>query len=170
MLAQNSSVSKAVIRTPKYFLWDFLLNPWVLGVCYTTNVGMLVGYNSIFTRNPRRVNNVFLTLEDFGKHRKYYKTQFFVLTLAGYYYQHRHGRQFIISMTFCNGFANNYKYVLAALEKSQVATNVFKAVADAWHGRLPAFYCNKSANQYVGCVRERFMVSPFISPKKPTVC
>ncbi len=82
-------------------------------------------YHGISQKNHSRFNPIFLKLETFEAHLKFYKKHFNVVALNDLYQQNAASDKLNICLTFDDGYANNYKYVLPLLERYQVPATFF---------------------------------------------
>ncbi|WP_413668495.1 polysaccharide deacetylase family protein [Mucilaginibacter sp. Mucisp86] len=92
----------------------------------------IVLYHNVCKSDPHKFNTLFLTAERFEEHLQYYKKYFNVVSLDDYYKGNFSGQKFNIALTFDDGLANNYHYVLPLLTKYRIPATFFvTAIRDA---------------------------------------
>jgi peptidoglycan/xylan/chitin deacetylase (PgdA/CDA1 family) len=127
-------------------------------------------YHGICLADPTRFNSLFITQKTFEEHLRLFKKYFNVISLDDFYNGRFSNDRFNISITFDDGFANNYKYALPLLEKYQLPASFFvTAIREAgydilwndslalaqkygpgeWHFEGQRYYRDK-LNRYVG--------------------
>ena len=82
-------------------------------------------YHGICLSDHTRFNPIFLTRKIFEQHLKFYKDYFNLVSLDQYYAGEFSEDQFNVCLSFDDGFANNFKYVLPLLEEYNVPAAFF---------------------------------------------
>jgi peptidoglycan/xylan/chitin deacetylase (PgdA/CDA1 family) len=85
---------------------------------------MLV-YHGLCLQAPTRFNTIFILKKTFELHLQYFQRYFNLVSLEDYYQQNFRNDRFNICITFDDGFANNFNYVLPLLEKYQAPAAFF---------------------------------------------
>ena len=97
----------------------------------------VVVYHGICTSDPTRFNSLFVAKKTFEQHLRFYKKYFHIISLQDYYLGRFSNERFNICLTFDDGFANNYKYVLPLIEAYNVPGTFFvTAIRDAGYDIL----------------------------------
>jgi peptidoglycan/xylan/chitin deacetylase (PgdA/CDA1 family) len=120
----------------------------------------IVIYHGLCRNDHTKLNSIFLKLKTFEKHLQFYKKYFHVISLDDYYTQRFSKNRFTICITFDDGFANNYKYVLPLMSKYQVPVTFFiTGIRDAGYDILwNDFLClaQKYGPREFECLNDQF--------------
>lgn len=82
-------------------------------------------YHGICKKDPLRYNTLFVTLRTFEAQLKLYKKYFNIVSLDDYYQRRFSDDKFTICLSFDDGLANNYHYILPLLDQYQVPATFF---------------------------------------------
>nr|WP_294945224.1 polysaccharide deacetylase family protein [uncultured Mucilaginibacter sp.] len=91
----------------------------------------ILAYHGVCQSEPTKFNTLFITRKIFEQHLQYYKRYFNALSLDEYYLEQKSAKKFNICLTFDDGFANNYKYVLPLLHQYQIPATFFVTAISA---------------------------------------
>src|ERR1044072_207218 len=92
----------------------------------------ILTYHGICLQEPTRFNPIFLTLKTFEKQLQIFRQYCHIVSLDDYFADQLSDNNFNICLTFDDGFANNYHYVLPLLEKYEIPATFFvTAIRDA---------------------------------------
>ncbi len=97
----------------------------------------ILAYHGICEHDHLKLNTLFLKRKTFESQLRFYKKYFNLVSIDDFYEQRFSGKKFNICLSFDDGFANNFKYVLPLLEQYQVPATFFvTAIRDAGYDVL----------------------------------
>ena len=85
----------------------------------------MIVYHGICSSDHLRFNSLFIKLETFEAHLQFYKKHFNIVSLDDFFQQRFSDDRFNICITFDDGLANNYKYVLPLLQQYEISSAFF---------------------------------------------
>lgn len=85
----------------------------------------IVIYHGICQSNPTLINSLFVTAATFQRHLQFYSSYFNIVSLDDYFAGRFSHDRFNICITFDDGLANNYRYVLPLIDRYQVPAAFF---------------------------------------------
>lgn len=87
--------------------------------------GRILLYHGVCKTDPLRFNTLFIKAKTFEAQLRLYKKYYNLISLDDFYQQRFDTGKFNLTLTFDDGFANNYRYVLPLLEQYKVPATFF---------------------------------------------
>jgi peptidoglycan/xylan/chitin deacetylase (PgdA/CDA1 family) len=115
-------IRKRLKGLPKDAAWHLGLNRQFVK---KTKGSRILVYHGICKNKPLQFNTLFLTRKSFEEQLRFYKKYFNIVSLDDHFQQRFSNGKFNICLTFDDGFANNFKYVLPLLEQYEVPAAFF---------------------------------------------
>jgi peptidoglycan/xylan/chitin deacetylase (PgdA/CDA1 family) len=85
----------------------------------------ILAYHGVCLKSPLRFNTLFITVNKIEQQLRLYKKHFQLVSLEDFYNQRYDPGKFTLCLTFDDGFANNFKYILPLLEQYEVPATFF---------------------------------------------
>ncbi len=82
-------------------------------------------YHGLCPSHHTRYNSIFLTTRVFEQHLKFFKEHFNLVSLDDYFQGQFRNDRFNVCITFDDGFANNFKYVLPLVRQYNIPVCFF---------------------------------------------